>query len=102
MLQDTPENLQTLERHGDLKYVRVQRGEIYRQFHASTNTTITRLLRWNRIPKNQLLQVGQRLKMYVVNRKVLEDVREKIKTWKSASVGRSLSFGFPKEQPSPN
>ena len=27
MPKDTPENLQTLERHGDLKYVRVQRGE---------------------------------------------------------------------------
>ena len=77
MLQDTPENLQTLERHGDLKYVRVQRGENLSTISRKYNTTITRLLRWNRIPKNQLLQVGQRLKMYVVNRKVLEDVREK-------------------------
>ena len=96
MLQDTPENLQTLERHGDLKYVRVQRGENLSTISRKYNTTITRLLRWNRIPKNQLLQVGQRLKMYVVNRKVLEDVREKNQNLEERIRGTQFVIRVPK------
>lgn len=95
LLQDTAENLQILERYGDLKYLRVQRGENLATISRKYNTTVTRLLRWNRIPENQLLRVGHRLKMYVVNRKVLEHVREKGE-YEKASRGTQFVIRVPK------
>jgi membrane-bound lytic murein transglycosylase D len=75
LLHDSAENLRILERYGDLKYVRVKRGENLTTVARKHNTTVSRLMRWNPIPQNKTLQIGQRLKMYVVNRKVLDQVQ---------------------------
>ena len=76
LLEDTPINLQTLERYGDIKWFRVKLGENLATIARKYDTTVRRIRRWNRVPSNGLLRIHQRLKIYIPNWKVAEYLRD--------------------------
>ncbi len=66
-----------LSKYGDPIYIRVQKGDSLWKLAKKHHTTVSRLLKWNKLKKNSILRIKQRLKVYLPSWEVFAKLEEK-------------------------